>query len=93
MSKSFTFYSDPGHAWLKVDRADCLALGLTVNDFSAYSYLADGGAVYLEEDCDAPKFLRAYQAKHGAAIVRHSHCDTSSRIRRLRRNAPVKSNA
>jgi hypothetical protein len=90
MSKAFKFYTDPGHGWLKVTRADCLDLGFTANDFSAYSYLGDGGEIYLEEDCDAPKFLHAYQAKHGAMpTIKESHCSTSSRIRRMRRNEPT----
>lgn len=60
----FTFYSDPGHGWLKVSVADVLAVGLDPIDFSRYSPRR-GVTLFLEEDCDAPKFLRAWKAKHG----------------------------
>jgi hypothetical protein len=87
---TFTFHSDNGHGWLAVERADCLALGFTANDFSRYSYLADGGKIYLEEDCDASKFFAAYIKKHGAMpTVVDKHVNGSSFIRRLRRNEPA----
>ena len=61
--KSFKFYSDSGHAWLAVKRKLLIELGI-VNSFSIYSY-ENGRMVYLEEDCDAPKFINAYKAKYG----------------------------
>ena len=86
--KTFTFHIDPGHGWLKVSQADYAALGFKAADFSTYSYVAVAdGALYLEEDCDASKFVDAYKAKHGAINIRESHCNSSSFIRRLRRNA------
>lgn len=84
--QTFTFYSDPSHGWLKVSRADALALGFTAKDFSRFSYIADGGTLYLEEDCDAGKFLAAFEAKHGKPTIKESHCNGQSRIRRYRRN-------
>jgi len=86
MQNVFYFYSDAGHAWLKVERSDALALGFTALDFSKYSYVADGGTLYLEEDCDAPKFLAAYEAKHGKPTIKEKHCNGTSHIRRYRRN-------
>ena len=35
---AFTFHSDPGHAWLAVPLRDVLAVGLTAESFSRYSY-------------------------------------------------------
>ena len=61
---TYKFFHDPGHGWLQVTRADCAQVGLTVEDFSPYSYQTDTH-LYLEEDCDAPRFTTAYQAKHG----------------------------
>ena len=63
----FTFISDPGHGWLEVSGADLTALGLNVHCFSRYSYRDPRrvGRYYLEEDCDAPKFLSVWQAKNG----------------------------
>lgn len=86
---SFIFHSDPSHGWLQVERGDALALGFTARDFSKYSYVKDGGTLYLEEDCDASKFLRAYEAKHGnAPTITEKHCRGESPIRRLRRIDP-----
>jgi hypothetical protein len=50
---TYTFYSDPGHAWLRVPLSEITAeMGI-----SAYSY-RDNKYAYLEEDCDAYKFIR-----------------------------------
>lgn len=60
--KTFTFFHDPGHGWLHVTKADLEALGFTTADFSDYSYRNRAGTdFYLEEDCDAPKFLMRYE--------------------------------
>lgn len=61
---TFTFYCDPGHAWLRVSLRDLEATGLKPGDFTQYSYISPS-AIFLEEDCDATKFLAAYEAKHG----------------------------
>ena len=51
------FISDSAHGWLEVPTVDVAAAGVTP---SRYSYI-DGhsGLTYLEEDCDAPKYLNA----------------------------------
>jgi hypothetical protein len=61
----FTFYTDPGHGWLEVPFGELKALGLNPQDFSRYSY-SKRNVFYLEEDCDAPKFVEAWKAKHGS---------------------------
>lgn len=48
---------DPGHAWLKIKKSD---LGTMTP--SSYSYIDDKGYVYLEEDCEAPKWLETHKA-------------------------------
>lgn len=53
----FRFISDPGHGWLEVPIQLIDVLGIR-NKISAYSYRR-GLQAYLEEDCDAPEFLRA----------------------------------
>ena len=63
--KTLTYHTDPGHGWLEVSQADLTDVGLSYTDFSAYSY-TDRRKLYLEEDCDASKFVEAYIAKHGA---------------------------
>ena len=64
--KTFNFYNDPGHGWLQVSAADLRAVDLTPRDFTRYSYRSKGAKLfYLEEDCDASKFVEAYEAKNG----------------------------
>ena len=64
----FTFYCDPGHGWLQVTLADMVNVGLKPENFSQYSYRSrrtrDNSipVFYLEEDCDASKFVDAYVA-------------------------------
>jgi len=81
MSKTFTFFTDPGHGWLNVTTADCLDVGLSLAAFSRYSYRRNE-KLYLEEDCDAAKFIAAYTAKYGAApTFKESHTNRDSIIR------------
>lgn len=53
----YRFISDPGHGWLEVPLTEIRALGIA-HLISGYSYV-HGDFAYLEEDCDAPRFLRA----------------------------------
>lgn len=56
----FDFHYDAGHGWLKVHVYDARDVGLDVEDFTAYSY-KQGDHLYLEEDCDAGRFLLAWE--------------------------------
>ena len=79
--KTFTFYTDPGHGWLKVSLSNLASLGFLPSDFSRYSYKKNDN-LYLEEDCDAAKFVLAYKTKHGVSLKhKESHTDRQSRIR------------
>jgi hypothetical protein len=52
------FISDPGHGWLEVPLAifrESQAKGMAASKYSYKSKIKQ--CVYLEEDCDAPKFL------------------------------------
>ena len=50
------FISDSAHGWLEVPTVDVAAAGVTP---SRYSYIdATTGMTYLEEDCDAAKYLK-----------------------------------
>lgn len=64
MRTTFDFRYDAGHGWLIVTRAALLALHITEDDVSPYSYAADD-LVALEEDCDACLFIGRYKAQHG----------------------------
>lgn len=59
MNVTYNFISDPGHGWLKVPMMDLLVSGIT-NKITSYSYYTKDFA-YLEEDCDAPTFIKALE--------------------------------
>jgi hypothetical protein len=55
------FFQDQSHAWLFVKKTFLERLGLSLNDFTSYSY-QDDKAVYLEEDLDAVVFINRLEA-------------------------------
>lgn len=62
-TKVYKFYSDPGHAWMAVKRRELEILQIA-DKISSCSY-QKGATVYLEEDCDAVLFCRAYKEMFG----------------------------
>jgi len=60
---TLNWHSDPGHAWLEAPATLLDAAGLTRKDFTKHSYVSSSGAMYLEEDCDAPKLLDVLKTK------------------------------
>lgn len=68
--KTFTCYSDPGHAWLAVSLDDIYSVGLEPGNFSQYSY-RNMGFLFLEEDCDAEIFLREWKDVFGDYTIEH----------------------
>jgi hypothetical protein len=69
MRFTFTYFTDPGHGWLRVSRAHLEALHLE-HAITPYSY-ARGKWVYLEEDCDAPAFIAAARATGWIFTIKH----------------------
>jgi hypothetical protein len=63
MAKKYTYRQDPGHGWVQVSLFELQTLGVA-DKISSYSY-QDGGTCYLEEDCDAEKWMQAYKSQHG----------------------------
>lgn len=57
-NRPIVFHSDAGHGWLEVPRKLVKALGIEA-EISSFSYQR-GADVFLEEDSDAPKFIKAY---------------------------------
>jgi len=56
---SIRWHVDGGHAWLAVPTELLIKHGIA-DQVSSYSYVSpDGETVYLEEDCDAPRFFQA----------------------------------
>lgn len=81
---TFTFHTDPSHGWLEVRTSELFKVGLLPSDFSAYSY-QQGNVVYLEEDCDAPMFIRSYEQHFGPISVVEKFNNYSHWIRKLPR--------
>ena len=78
--KTYKFYADPGHGWLAVKVQELLELAI-ITRISPYSYVR-GATAYLEEDCDAAEFFKAYRDKHGVAPkYTYTHTDNRSPIR------------
>jgi hypothetical protein len=64
-----TFWTDPGHGWLEVTQEHLDLVGLKPEHFTDYSY-RKGNRFFLEEDCDAPRFLNAAkEAGHTVTLV------------------------
>jgi hypothetical protein len=85
----YTWFADPGHAWLQVNKHKAFDLGLW-NKISSYSY-QDAHNIYLEEDIDASLFIQAYKAKHGSAPQTQEQgggAVDNSFVRRLERFTP-----
>jgi hypothetical protein len=79
-------HSDPGHAWLAVKLSEIEMLGIKA-DISSYSYVK-GKTVYLEEDCDAGKFIQAMRAKGIEVEVKEGACRPRSPIRYFKSYSP-----
>jgi hypothetical protein len=71
--KSYPFFYDPGHGWMKVPNKELIALGI-VEKISTYSYMR-GEYSYLEEDKDATIFIterRKIESEFPLKFVDHS---------------------
>lgn len=79
IAKSYRFFSDPGHGWLRVEIAELIRLNL-LDKITCYSYMK-GKWAYLEEDCDASTFLKAKKNNHESYIIKESNANNSSTIR------------
>lgn len=83
----FKFFSDLGHGWLRVDVQSAHSVGLVPASFSRFSY-QHGHWLYLEEDCDASLFVKAYMTKHNRPpAIKEHHTDGRSCIRNYPRIA------
>ena len=80
-TRILNYYTDPGHGWLAVDRADLDALEIT-RRISRYSY-QQNEKVYLEEDLDMSIFMQAADDAGWQVKMRYQHTNTESRIRAL----------
>ena len=58
--KIYRFFEDPGHGWLEVHEAEIENLNIKDKITSCSYYDKKEKLVYLEEDCDAPLFIKTY---------------------------------
>lgn len=61
MELKLKYYTDPGHGWIAVKRK-VLEGFMPLSEVSSFSYVK-GKTVYLEEDVDAARFLKAVEAQ------------------------------
>lgn len=79
MKKTFDFYTDPGHGWLKVPLDMLEEFGIQ-NQISRCS-MRKGKFAYLEEDCDAPIFEKAFKDRTGEVPTYRDKYSENSRVR------------
>jgi len=82
MNKTFDFYADPSHGWLKVPTKLLYSLGI-ISEITPYSYCHKKGFfAFLEEDLDVDTFLKAYREKYSfEPKIKSHHTNRSSKIR------------
>lgn len=57
--KGYVFIDTAGHGYLCIGSDENgYSEAVNIAKHSNFSYILDGGLVYLEEDCDAPEFLK-----------------------------------
>ena len=86
--KTYTFFSDPGHGWLRVPITELVKYDVA-DKITAYSYVSPSKKwVYLEEDLDASTFLVALAEAHNVEVrelksfIKEKNCPHNpSRIR------------
>ena len=79
---------DASHGWLRVRAWHLTRLGIA-QQISPYSYEDRQGYAYLEEDCDAPRFLAAAEAAGEPVTVTERDDGESSRVRNLDAYEPL----
>ena len=83
MKKSYMYYSDPGHGWLRVPLLHLMLLGLE-NMISSFSFKNDKYA-YLEEDVDMLLFLKTAQERGWVVGLTTKNSNSFSKIRNMNR--------
>ena len=74
-TRKLTFYADPGHGWLAVNRTDLDALDIA-HKITRYSY-ERARRVYLEEDLDAETYMTAAKAAGWKITITEKYEDPS----------------
>lgn len=79
----FTYFTDSGHGWIKVDRSLLKQLNIE-NKISHYSYQKNHWC-YLEEDCDASELFSALKDHQIDYRLIEKYTDGHSTIRNYAR--------
>ena len=80
---TFRLIEDPGHGWLEVQECHSRAVGIKPDQYSTCSYYRSQGfgkdnILYLEEDLDAGRFVKAWEAKYGKIKIAFVHEEQST---------------
>jgi len=87
-TRTLTLHNDPSHGWLEVKRSDLIALKIE-DQISRFSY-EKGSKVYLEEDCDMTRYIRAAARAGWKVDIDYSvHTNSDSFIRLLKAYEPT----
>lgn len=73
-------HTDPGHGWLQVPLMLIRTTGIKVTGYSYFSEKTQN--VFLEEDCDAPKFIRYLTENKIEHAIKDSY-EENSFVRKL----------
>jgi hypothetical protein len=81
MMTIYNWITDPAHGWLTVPLAELRELGIA-GDISQFSYMSTSkGVAYLEEDCDALRFIKAKGVDIRDREALSRWCDENTRSR------------
>ena len=84
----FPWHVDGGHAWLEVEKF-YLDATMTAKQISSFSYQSNDGTIaYLEEDCDAYIFLKAFKSQFSDITVESPRKYASGNSRSFVRSLP-----
>ena len=73
--KKLVMHTDAGHGWLEVPFSEVLRAGIA-SAVSRCSYVK-GDTVFLEEDCDAPRYLRMLESFGEPFEISESYIESS----------------
>ena len=90
-ARTYLWYHDPGHAWIRVPLRELADLGIS-GQISRYSYVDAHGNAYLEEDCDAAIFVNALRRLDPSWClddhIEEVYSPTESHVRRMEPYVP-----
>ena len=88
--KELRWYNDGGHGWLAVTVRELLDSGVALDTSSCSYHDHQTAMVYLEEDCDAARYLDSlgFTPESATAISKNDFVNGDSFIRSLSQYTP-----